>query len=508
MAKRRCAVLALAPLALALSPQARADWKFQPSVEARQTYTDNLRLDRAGFERPAWVAEVTPGFTLVKRGPRLRVNVDYQLHYFTLPSDVDADNTQQRLAATMYAEMIDNLVFFDGSANISQQSVSAFGPSVPYGTSILANRAEVRALRASPYLRHRFGGTATAELRYTRDKVDTGRIGVGNSDGETISMYLASGSNFRQFGWNLVASEQRIDDDFAAETTSRNASLGLRYALNRKLAVTSSVGYDDYDYQALGGRTGGRSWSAGFAWTPSSRTRVEANSGKRFYGNSYFLSANHRTRQTVWSVRYNDAVTTSRSQFVLPSTVDTAALLDRLFAASIADPIARQQAVEAYMRAAGLPPSLADSINYFSNRYFLQKQFQASVALRGSRNQVVFSLFDTRRTALSQVDADSTLLGPNSISLNDATRQSGASALWSRRLNGKTAINATFSANRVESALTGIDGTHTAARLSLTRQFDRTLSGVVEVRHMTGPTIDQRNEFRENAISAALTMLL
>lgn len=507
MAKRHAAAFALAPLVLAMSQAAEAAWKFQPSIEVRQTYTDNLRLDRSGFERPAWVAEVTPGFTLDKRGPRLRVLVDYKLHYYTLPSDVDADNTQQQLAAAMNAELLDDLMYFDGSASITQQAFSAFGPAVPYGTSTLANRGEVRALRASPYLRHRFGSTATGELRYTRDKVDTGRVGAGNSDGELMSLSLASGRN-SAIGWNFVASEQRIDDHITPETTIRVARLGLQYALNRKLALTASGGHEEYDYQSLEGPTGGRSWSGGFTWTPSSRTRIEANAGRRFYGDSYFLSASHRTRRTVWRVSYNDAVTTSRAQFLLPATIDTAALLDSLFAATIADPAQRQQAVEAYMRQTGLPPSLADSINYITNRYFLQKQFQASLALRGVRDRVVLSVFDTRRNALSLVDSDSVLLGPNSTSLNDVTRQSGASALWSRDLNGNTALNASLTANRVQSIRTGIDGTHTAARLSLTRRFDRKLSGLVEVRRMTGPTVDQRSEFRENAISAALTMLL
>lgn len=508
MAKRSAAVVALAPLALAFPPASGADWTFQPSVEVRQTYTDNLRLERSGFERPAWVAEVTPGFTLVKRGPRLRVNASYQLHYYTLPSDVDADNTQHQLAAAMSAVLADQLMYFDGAASITQQAFSAFGPAVPYGTSVLPNRAEVRTVRASPYLRHGFGNTADAELRYTRDQVDTGRVGAGNRDGEMLSLNLASGRRFQAIGWNFSASEQRIDDSIVPETTIKTALLAVRYSLNRTLALTASSGYDEYDYQSLGGSTGGRSWSGGFAWTPSSRTRVEANAGRRFYGDSYFLSATHRARRTVWRVSYNDAVTTSRAQFLLPATIDTAALLDSLFAATITDPAARQQAVEAYMRATGLPPSLADSINYISNRYFLQKQFQASLALRGIRDRLVFSVFDTRRTALSRADSDSVLLGPTSISLNDVTRQSGASALWSRRLNDRTAFNATLTADRVESIGTGINGNHTAARLSLTRRFDRKLSGAVEVRRMTGPTIDQRNEYRENAVSAALTLLL
>lgn len=499
----------MAPLALLLAPHCHAGWKFVPTIEARETYTDNLRLDSPALARSEWVSEVTPGFTLQNRGPRLRFDANYRLRYFDFPNDREeyADRTRSQLNARINAELVGELLYVDGAASITQQPISAFGPLLSDSAYATANRSQVRTFNASPYLRRRFGSIATAELRYVRDSVDTGRPGLGSSDGNTVSFSLASGRAFRDLGWNLQAREQRIDDQMAPETTTRTASLGLRYVAGRTLTLTASGGYDEYDYQALGGVTAGRAWSAGLSWTPGTRTRVDANVGKRYYGSSYFLSASHRTRKTVWSLNYNDAVTTTRSQFLLPSTIDTAAMLDRLFAATITDPAARQEAVEAYMRATGLPPSLADSVNYFSNRYFLQKQLQASAALRGARTRLVLSAFGTHRNALSTVEADSALLGPGSATLNDATRQIGASALWSLALNSRTAVNTTINATRVESKSTGLESTNKVVRLSLTRQFQRKLSGALELRRVTGPA-GQGGEYRENAMVASLTMQL
>eukprot|EP01032_Pedospumella_encystans_P029152 gene29152-32925_t len=121
-----------------------------------------------------------------------------------------------------------------------------------------------------------------------------------------------------------------------------------------QLMLTVTGGYDEYDYQSLGGVTKGKNWSVGGSWRPSGRTSVQLNVGKRYFGDSYFLAANHRTRTSVWSLTYSDAVTTTRSQFQLPSAVNTFALLDQLFQAQIPDAAARRQAVEAYIIAAGL----------------------------------------------------------------------------------------------------------------------------------------------------------
>lgn len=511
MAKHRRAACALAPLVLLLTPSAQATWKFSPLLNVREIYSDNLHLRPRGEEQGGWRTEIGPGFRLSNQGRRFNVDAAYRYRYFTNVSERDqrgerVDRRQSELGANLRAELIENLFYFDAVASIAQQPISAFD-ALPSESAFGANRSEVRSYRATPSLRHSFGNTATVNLAYTYDVVDTNTGAVGSSEGNTLNFSLASGARFTTVGWDVQASQQQVAYDFAPDVTSKNASVGLSYALSRTFKLTARGGYDDYDYAALGGSSGGRSWSAGFQWAPSARTRVDATAGKRYYGSSYFLNATHRTRRMVFDLRYSDAVNSTRQEFLLPSAVSTAAMLDRLFAATIADPIARQRAVEEYMRASGLPPTLANNINYFSNRYFLQRDLRASAGLRGTRSNLLLSAFAVRRVALSSVDTDSALLGPNSSSLNDSNRQLGASAVWNLKLNSRNELNTMAHVVRVRSDATGIEATHKTASVALQHRFDRRFTGSAELRRQAGPSGITGPGYVENAVSASVNML-
>jgi uncharacterized protein (PEP-CTERM system associated) len=513
MAKRSSAKVRRAPLALlalALSPNAMAEWKFTPTVDLRAHYSDNVNMQREELAKAQFYTELAPGFSLLNNSPRWKMRTTYSRSFFWAAKD-DVPGTRdsaQSLSSAIDARLIDDLLFFDADARIGQQAISAFGPQVNNNSYSSTNRTEVRSWRASPYLRHRFGAAAELELRYMRDSVDTGRVGMGNSDGDTLSFNLNSGSTFRRVGWGLSASHSTIKDSIAPESTVDNANLNLRYLIGSSFSATASGGYDRYDYQALGGRTAGKSWTMGFQWTPSARSTLTANAGRRYYGSTYFLNAQHRSRGTIWSINYNDAVTTTRAQFLLPSTIDTAAMLDGLLTATIPDPIKRAAAVQAYIAATGLPPSLADNINYFSNRFILQKQLQASVALNSARTTTIFSIYNTRREALSTIQTDSLLTGSQSANLNDNTHQYGANAIMNWRINSRSNIILNLNSGKTISNSTGLETDNKSVRLGVTTQFRPRLRGSVEMRRVAGSTLGGLNDYVENGVSATLSMQL
>lgn len=496
-----------AALLLALAPACRAELKFTPLVDVRETYSDNINLQDRANARAQWLTDVAPGFELEDNSPNLKLRAAYRQHLFYTPNKdlPNTQNSQSQGALDANAALVKDLFYLDASGSVSQQETSAFGAPVLDNGYTTTNRTTVRTYRVSPYLHHNFGAFASADVRYTRDSVSSNNNGLGDSKGNSVSLGLNSGLAFTRLGWGLQYYRQVLHDTRGGNSVSESASANLRYVLGPTLNLTASGGYDSYDYPTLNNATAGRSWSGGFEWVPTSRTSVRASIGRHYYGKSGSLLASHRSRATVWTVSYDDSVSNTRSNFLLPAAVDTAALLDRLLSSSITDPVLRALAVKAYIQSTGLPPALADSVNYLSNRYFRQRQLQAAVAYQSSHSLATFSVFDTRRQALSLFQSDSLLLGGNSSALNDDTHQIGASLMWNVQLSSRTSVNASLAHTNVESTSLGFSTRNSVARLMFSRQLGSKMAATVEVHHAIGSVGVGAGDYKENAVSVSLS---
>lgn len=512
LAGRACASLPrMAPIAAAallLAGECRADWRVQPTISVTETFTDNVSRQDDARAHSQFVTDLGAGLTLLGKSRRFQVGASGQFHQFAY-SRGGMPNTADRVysyALEGRGELVDDLLFLDAAASSSPQSVSAFGEQNSSLYS-LGNRAQVKSWRIAPRLEQRFGHAAQLSVSHARDSVDSDRSFFGKSLSSSTSAQLFSGKSFHTLGWGLSYARQDLSSEVSGESSSEIASGNLRYAVNQRLSLTAKAGYDRYDYQAMGGQPQGRSWSGGFDWAPSQRTRLNAEIGRHFYGRTGKLLALHRSRHTVWNITYDDLITTSRQQFLLPSTIDTASLLDRLFSATITDPVLRQQAVADYIRLTGLPPSLADSINFMSNRYQREKRLLGSMAYGKGRSRAVLSLYRTERVALSDQQSDSELLGSQLSSLNDNVRQKGAILNYSYRMNSRTSLIGAAVYTRSLSLTTGYESSNREFRAGLTRLLGNDLRGAIEARRASGGRGPNAGDYRENAISASMTVL-
>lgn len=509
--------LALLPLAAGLCAAfpAQAAWDFTPAASTRLTWSDNVGRQPDARAESGAVLALEPSFLLTNHSQRFDFSLAYGLHLFKYaggqPSN--AQRHTQDLSGNLKSRLVDDLLFLDAQADVHQQAASAFGPLPTGGNDYLRdNQTEMRSYNISPYMVHTFGAFAQGVLRYAHNGVSSDNAGFRRSYGNTLSALLTSGPSFRRLGWDASLTRSVIDEQVRNSSggnsdqtsSSRNANLGLHYAASPQLSVGVFGGYDSYDFSGLGGGRSGAAYGADVTWVPSARTSVKASAGHRFYGPSYTLALQHRSRGTVWDINYSDAVSTTRNQFVLPQTLDTAALLDNLFRSQISDPVARAAFVQAYIQAAGLPPSLANSINFLSNRYALQKQLNASMAWQLARTSSVLSVFKSRRTMLSSEEVDSDLLGNSLSTLNDNTEQQGAMASASYKLGPQTAATVVGSASNVKSLTTGRRNNHRDLRVSLTRQFGARMHGMLEARRTRGD-YGVGQQYTENSVSVALS---
>ncbi|HWW73314.1 MAG TPA: TIGR03016 family PEP-CTERM system-associated outer membrane protein, partial [Duganella sp.] len=434
--------------------------------------------------------------------PRLQLLAAYEAHLYAYSRDDPAANQSlsQQFNGKLHAEAVPGLLYLDAAGAYRQQAVSAFGPPVADNTYLTENSAKVKTYSLSPYVTRRFGSLVSADLRYTHDVVSADSAGFNHSKADSVQASLG-GEVGARIGWGMQYYRQRLEDGVGPTTISGNLGLNGSYQVATPLRLTASIGRDQYRYESQAGDSPtGKSWSAGFGWTPSSRTSVSASVGKRYFGDSYHLDAVHRTRATAWSVRYATDVTTSRDQFLLPASVSTFDLLDRMYAGAIPDPARRRQAVDAFIRANGLPRTLTDSVNYLSNRYILQKQFSASMAWTLAHSVLVLSVTDERRNALSSLQSDSTLLGSRYGSLNDNSHQRGGSATFNYRLSPRSSLNLSANFIKADSLVQAATSINRAYRLALSRQLGRQLNADLELRRQTGSVAGAGGGYRENAI--------
>ena len=492
-------------------------WRIVPMLDLRQIFTDNVNSQGPGRARSQFITDIAPGVMVSHRGPRVIVDGKFQFHYYAnAHKDTGARRSSNRLNGNAKAELVDDMVFVDASAGSFQQGISPFGALVSDNDYASANRANVTTWQISPYVMNRYGRVARSELRYTHDQVKTSSGGLRNSSGDALVFRLNSGAAFRDFGWGLNLSKQRIDYAARNDSTFQNASLNLSYQLLPTFGLTAAALYDDYDYEAIGGANGGDGWTAGFRWTPSRRTLLQASAGQRYYGPSRSLKAQHRSRNTVWNLSYDDSVATTRGNFLMPVTLtpDPATGLPVIIGPAdlggdLLRPDLPRPAPVPNDPVTGLPPSLTENLNFFSNRFSLQKQLRASVVLRAARSSATVSLFKVRREALSLREDDSEILGSPIDRVNDNIEQLGMNVSLIYRLSPRSSMSLSGDVIDSESLTTGFRARSNATRLTLRHQLGRNIAGSVELRRLKGLTgLTSGVRYTENALSASLNMQL
>jgi len=283
------------------------DWRFTPYVGTAATYTDNLNQSESDPQK-ALILSVTPGFGLRSEGSRrVQAGMNYGLTGVARFGDDTTTDLYHNLAALGKAELIEDFLYVDGRANISQELISLFGSQADANTND-TNRATLGAYSFSPYIQKRLGSFATAKARYTNGGAIFGRNTASDAVTNTFNASLASGPRFNDLTWSLDYSIRQSNyEGSSTESTFERGTLTLGYALTRKFRVFGTYGEESNDFLNASNASGS-SYSVGFGWAPSRRTSVEASIGERYFGRTYSFIGRHQTRASIWSLRYSEDI--------------------------------------------------------------------------------------------------------------------------------------------------------------------------------------------------------
>jgi len=500
---------------LLFSPKSDAyEWLLTPNnIQTDLIYTDNVLLASgrgADKKEGSVVIRLIPGFFSRFTSRRFDSEIDFRLRNIIYSYDTDQNRTLIYLKAKNTGEIVKNFLFVDGNVYMRQQNTSVLAPQGD-DANVTDNLASIRMYSVSPYVRQRFGNFASTELRYARILSDSdASTTFFNSQVNAYHASLISGTDFRTLEWGLNYARQDIDFDLRPDTVKIETAIGnIQYNLTRRFGLTGTGGYESNEFGGVGqDEPKGVRWSAGFAWLPNRRTSLEASVGQRFFGDTYYFDFTHRRRLMAMNAYYREEVRSILNRFDLDGPGNTLGLLIDLLTGEAppgTDPAEIAEAAQLLLSQLGLPPSLAFAQGFLTNRFFLEKRFETSLAFNTAKNTVIARVFHINRKPL---DFDNAFLANSPGVLGGAgqTNQKleGVDISWSHRITARNSLNTNFRyLHRVFPSLFRKDDIYTA-RIALVRQFTRNIFGLLSYRYRDRRSTDPLSENIENRFMASL----
>jgi len=448
----------------------------QPYIEAGFGYIDNVTLVRDGSSEDqldSLAFEIAPGIELAYGSPRARAALDYRFQYLNYFSDIDENRSYHQLNANGTVSVLPDWFLVSARANYGQVVEDADGAVNYNNLFITNNQRDVFSASITPTLRHDFG-RVTAEASYSVGFVDykgdnQGQLGAFNDTDEyRLDASVLSSDRDQRFVWALRYSSSETQYDPVNVPTGlpppfpptvKSAFLPFKYdrawadlalAVSRTLRVVGEFGYesdligttaddDPFNDDAIDTRDGGLDesfWSAGLRWEPDERTSIEARTGDRFFGTSYFFEARRTARQLEFRALYREEPTTNT----------------------------QRRAFDEPLPGEGNDTSFSDP--------FVLTEFRGTLTLDGRRTRVALDVFEVQRDYL--------------YFANDETR-SGVNVNVNRDFSASMRLDVDLSTENVERASRGEDLDDSQHRLNrLTVELTRELGSRSELSSVAG----------------------
>jgi len=496
---RRHARVAWALIALALPAQAE-NWAITPSIAVGGTLTNNLYLT-ATNRTSDLVTSVTPGISIDGKGARASLRLGYTITQNIYARESSENNLQQALLATGTLEALEDWLFVDASATISQQNISAFGAVAPSDVNITRNRTETFYYSLSPYVRGRLLSSADYLLRYTVSGTNPDSSVVSNM---TMSQWLGrinGNTRWSALSWSIDYSSNSANYDVGRDRDDTRYGVTLAYRFNPQLQVSAIFGRERTNLVSLQNETNNDS-GFGLLWTPSPRTKLDGRVTRRFFGDGYNVAFSHRRPLSAFSY------TASRDVSYQPAGVTNTGQgsnFDAFYGIVAANnpglsPEAIRAQVNQILLGRGVPADGSPVNGYLTNRPNLQTSQQISYALLGVRNTLTFNASESQQQPLGVISGLT-----DDYSLANEVTQRGYGVIWGHQLTGLSSLS--LSLNQQRSLANGrgaVDSKTTGAYLLFTTSLGPRTSANVGARHVISDG-GVNADYTESALTASLS---
>lgn len=453
---RRLAILCAALGAVATPVMAQEQvsalrqYSFVPSVRLTETITDNARLTSSSQAQSEWITQVYPSLRFDANSAKVKGNLNIGVNSTLYGNGTQNDTNQFLMNGSGTINAWENRAFVDLVASVSRQPTYAFRPVG--GDSALGsnNWSEVRYFSASPYLKQRFAGTGTAEVRYTFNDSDSSSTVVSRMQTSQWTLNASDPYALGTMGWGLALSESHTERSRSRNIDVRSARFSGTYAIDPQISIRAIGGTETNNYQSATDVTNSI-YGGGADWKPTERTKVAGTVEHRFFGTGYNLSADHRGSQLAFQGSYSKDVS-SAGQAVLGGmtlydSLFAQAMLNPVYVAAFPNPADRAVALKAIIDAR-FPGATGQLVP--SNGFYLDRRAQVSVTYFGTRNSVTLTGFRSDRTTLTESEF---ALTPE-LTTSSSVRTAGLTISGQHKLTPITSANLTLTTLRSHTAYT------------------------------------------------------
>ena len=433
-----------------------------PSLTFESTLTDNVNLAPNDQRKADWVNQITPGLRFAEQGAHSRFSGFVSLPILLYARTSENNYVAPTASVTGNAELVQNFLFIDASANVSQQYQTPFGAVPNNLANATNNRYTAQSYTVSPYIRGLLANNIDYEVRDS-NIWSAGNGGVGSTSGDAYDNFFTSHLTRQPtpLGWSLSYDRTALQFKEQPSETLQIARANALYQADSGIELSATVGYENNELQFTTER--GVTYGVGGTWHPTDRTNVQAKWEHRFFGASYNVVFDHRTPLSVWSLRASRDITNYPAELAaLPGGANVAGFLNSLLLSKVPDPTQRQSLVDQIIRARGLPETLTGPVTLLTRQVTLVEQATATFGILGARNSILFNLYHIRQEPIE----GSELTEINGILVSDNNNtQDGIGVVWSHQLAG----NMTLATSADFSRSTDNIEPHATTRLSTLR---------------------------------------
>jgi hypothetical protein len=295
--------------------------EFKPWVGAAIGYIDNIELNPPGQTQTSdFVGEAEAGFLASYRTQRAQGAMRYRWRGLNYLEEDEYDASFHNLSASGQVAVVQDLFYVRGGAFYGQALVNPAG-STSFGNYFQSgNLRDSWGWNVSPVLSKDFGyATFTAQYDYGRVFFDDQGPNRPSDDSTNESAYVSLGTSDRreQVTWRAFYRTTRTEYSSFFPYRYDQAAVDLGVRVSRDLRLVGEYGVEtDLTEDTTSGGLDSTYWNVGFIYEPDERNRLEARTGERFFGTSYFFNFRHRARYLTLTAGYSENPTTNSSRRV------------------------------------------------------------------------------------------------------------------------------------------------------------------------------------------------